>query len=139
MGISLNSSIKLNSQIEEVIMKILKYKLPVFLILAAFVIFLAGCSPETVEEPDDPEVQLSGEIVDGMREVSVEMSASGFNPDEIRVQEGEEIRLIFTTTDEAHEFVMDEFDINVPVEPGETAEVTFTADTIGGEYRSRFY
>ncbi len=113
-------------------MKISKYKLLVFLFLAALVIFFAGCSPDPVEEPDDPEVQFSGEIVDGMREVAVEVSESGFNPDEIRVQEGEEIRLIFTTTtDETHEFVMDEFDINVLIEPGETPDVTFTADTIG--------
>ena len=132
------------------------------LFIAILTLVAAGCAPEQPAETDEPEIpaadppvedpavddpeedplngedpdrELSGEMVDGVREIEIEASSFEFDPDEIVVEEGDDVRLIVTSADIAHvlEIDADEYDVSIRVEPGETEEVEFTADA-AGEY-----
>jgi cytochrome c oxidase subunit II len=89
-------------------------------------------APEPQPEPaPEPEVALSGTLVNGVREIEVVAYQFDFGPDPIRVQQGETVRLLLTTDDVAHGIGLSQFGINARVVAGETAEVTFVADTAG--------
>lgn len=83
------------------------------------------------EPAPEQEVELSGTLVDGVREIEVVAYQFGFDPDPIRVHQGETVRLLLTTDDVAHGIGLSEFSIDARVAPGETTEITFVADTAG--------
>ena len=60
---------------------------------------------------------------------------SFFAPDVIRVNQGDKVIVHVTnieqTRDELHGFAIDNYDINLVIDPGETKTVTFTADKSG--------
>ena len=63
------------------------------------------------------------------------MVRSHINPERITVNKGDEVTIYLTNLeraqDETHGFTVDQFDIHASLEPGETAEVKFTADIEG--------
>jgi nitrous-oxide reductase len=71
------------------------------------------------------------------RKVEVKMIAvrSFFSPDVIRVNKGDEVTVHITnieqTRDELHGFAINEYNINIVADPGETKSITFTADKAG--------
>jgi len=70
----------------------------------------------------------------GMRVINVEGENFSFIPNEIRVKVGEKVKVVFTSNDMTHDFVVDELNIRTPItQAGDTAEVEFSADT-PGEY-----
>lgn len=92
------------------------------------------------EESTHPHAVWSAEETDITREgnsVDVEMIAvrSYFAPNQVKVQQGDEVTFHVTnieqTRDELHGFAINEYDLNVVVDPGETKSVTFTADKPG--------
>jgi nitrous-oxide reductase len=60
---------------------------------------------------------------------------SHFTPDIIRVKQGETVHLHITNLEQAHDathgFALDQYNINLSLEPGEHADVTFVADEAG--------
>jgi nitrous-oxide reductase len=71
------------------------------------------------------------------RNVEVWMMAvrSFFAPDVIRVNRGDRVRIHITnieqTRDELHGLAINDYNINIVIDPGETKTVTFTADKSG--------
>ncbi len=73
----------------------------------------------------------------GANEVDVHMTAirSHFTPDIVRVKLGDTVRLHITNLEQAydatHGFALNSYNINLSLEPGEHADVTFKADKAG--------
>lgn len=71
------------------------------------------------------------------RKVEYKMMAvrSFFAPDVMQVNQGDEVTIHITnieqTRDELHGFAIDDYNINIVVDPGETKSVTFKADKAG--------
>jgi nitrous-oxide reductase len=61
---------------------------------------------------------------------------SFFAPDVVRVNRGDKVIVHITnieqTRDELHSFAVEDYNINVVIDPGETKTVTFTAEKSGG-------
>ena len=70
-------------------------------------------------------------------ELTVKMVAvrSSFEPNKVEVQQGDKVTIYLTnieqTTDELHGFGLNEHNINVVVDPGETKTIEFVADKTG--------
>ena len=63
-----------------------------------------------------------------------------FEPDEIVVRKGQKVTLILTSADVTHGFMLDAFNINVIVHPGEIVKITFVPDKTGEfEFRCSVY
>ncbi len=54
-----------------------------------------------------------------------------FEPDEIVVRKGQKVTLILTSADVTHGFMLDAFNINVIVHPGDYGRVTTFFETFG--------
>ncbi|MFO0745877.1 MAG: Sec-dependent nitrous-oxide reductase [Myxococcota bacterium] len=103
--------------------------------------------PEAIYKPDTDPMTGSPAVekTEGGKErvevkadgVHVYMSAirSHFTPDIIRVKQGDVVHLHLTNLEQAddatHGFALDSYNINLSLEPGEHADVTFTADASG--------
>lgn len=75
------------------------------------------------DEPSD--------VAEGARRIEVEATSFAFDPDEIRVESGEDIAIVLTSVDILHDFTIDELDAHVAADGGETEEGGFTADETG--------
>jgi len=88
-------------------------------------------NPEAVWTPEETRIERKGKTV----EVWMMAVRSFFAPDVIRVNRGDKVIIHVTnieqTRDELHGFAVDEYNINLVVDPGETKTVTFTADKRG--------
>ena len=63
--------------------------------------------------------------------IEISCQKSFYTPDVIRVKKGEPVVLILKTSDVAHGFAIDEFNIAKEVVPGEPLKIEFTPDKIG--------
>jgi nitrous-oxide reductase len=87
--------------------------------------------PNSVWTPEQTRIERNG------NEVKVYMLAvrSHFTPEKIEVNQGDKVTIYVTnieqTNDETHGLGIDEYDINVGIDPGETKTVEFTADKPG--------
>jgi len=63
----------------------------------------------------------------------IEITATrfAFSPGEITVKKGQPVVLVLKSADVAHGLRFRDFDVNVKVKPGGTAEVEFTPDKVG--------
>ena len=66
-----------------------------------------------------------------VREIRVRAFQFSFDPKEIRVKEGERVRLIITSEDVPHGFSLPDFGINEYLAPGKETIVEFTANKKG--------
>ncbi len=96
-----------------------------------------GWNPHTQTlDPRSPKVGQEGVTRDGNK-VLVNMTAirSHFTPEHVEVMEGDEVtwRIMAseTTQDATHGFCIGGYNINLSLEPGEFAEITFKADRAG--------
>jgi nitrous-oxide reductase len=87
--------------------------------------------PNSVWTPEQTRIERNGS------EVKVYMLAvrSHFTPEKIEVNQGDKVTIYVTnieqTNDETHGLGIDEYNINVGIDPGETKTVEFTADKPG--------
>lgn len=86
---------------------------------------------------DDDDGHMGGDhdeasdVAADARRVEVTASSFAFDPDEIRVNAGENIAIVLTSTDILHDFTIDELDAHVAADRGETEEGGFTAGEPG--------
>ena len=88
-------------------------------------------NPNAVWTPEETRVERKGNKV----EVWMIAVRSFFAPDVIRVNKGDEVVIHITnieqTRDELHGLAINNYDINIVADPGETKTVSFTADKSG--------
>lgn len=100
-----------------------------------------------------PEGSASGDSMvqgitseDGVTTVTMEAGAFYYSVEEIRVKQGDTVRIVMTSKDMMHDFTIDELDVKSEVaRAGETITVEFTADKVGefeyycsvGQHRSQ--
>lgn len=64
-------------------------------------------------------------------EITMEAKMMEFLPSQIKVNKGEKVRLIITSQDVTHRFIMQGYDINKELKQGEDVIIEFTADKEG--------
>ncbi len=88
-------------------------------------------NPDAIWAVEDTRVERRGRTV----EVWMLAVRSFFSPDVIRVNQGDRVIIHVTnieqTRDELHGLAINDYDINIVIDPGETKTVTFTADKSG--------
>jgi nitrous-oxide reductase len=88
-------------------------------------------NPNAVWEVEETRIERRGSMV----EVWMMAVRSFFAPDVIRVNQGDTVRVHVTnieqTRDELHGFAVNEYNVNLVIDPGETKTVTFVADRSG--------
>ena len=68
----------------------------------------------------------------GVQVVEVEGGAFYFKPNEIRVKQGDTVRIVFSNAGGQHDFTIDEFNVKTPLtQTGDTQEVEFVASQTG--------
>ena len=65
------------------------------------------------------------------RTIRIEASSFAYDPGEVRVNPGDRVTLELTSTDVVHGLSIDDYDISLVADPGQTARLTFTADKPG--------
>ena len=70
-------------------------------------------------------------VADGARRVDVTGTSFEFDPAQVTVEAGEDIAIALTSGDVLHDFVIDELDVHVAADRGETAEGGFRTDEPG--------
>jgi len=87
--------------------------------------------PEAIWDVEEARIERTGNMV----EVWMLAVRSFFAPDVIRVNLGDTVRVHITnieqTRDELHGFAVNEYNLNLVIDPGETKTVTFVADKPG--------
>jgi plastocyanin len=112
--------------------------------LLALGLVLAGCGgdddPARADHPmDGEEAHMGGRhggstpVAEGARRIDVAATSFAFDPDRITVTAGEDVALVLSSDDVLHDLTIDEIDVHVVAERGETAEGGLRADE-PGEY-----
>ena len=70
-------------------------------------------------------------VADGARRIEVDATSFEFDPDEITVTAGEDVAIVLRSDDLLHDFTIDEIDVHVAADRGETAEGGLRADEPG--------
>jgi len=78
-------------------------------------------------------LSLTAEQAPPVREIKMTAKKYEFNPAEVRVKQGERVRLLITATDRDHGIEIKELGIKVRLEEGKETSVEFTAEK-PGEY-----
>ena len=108
-------------------------------------VLLAGCGDSSSDSHGDDHMDSSpmtsgsmghgheenSPVAAGARRVEVTANDFAFDPHEIRVGVGEDIAIVLTSEDLAHDFTIDELDAHVSAGKGDTAEGGFRADEPG--------
>lgn len=118
-----------------------------FLIFFIPVLLLSGCNVQDesfvkaqkiieYNEHKYDDLEVSGELVDGVREIHVKAYQFFFTPDKIVVNKGERVRLIISAEDIPHGFeiegfAIEDYDIDTIIRPGFPLTLEFTADKTG--------
>ncbi len=88
-------------------------------------------NPKAIWDVNDAKVVRNGKNV----EVYMVAVRSTFTPQSIEVQKGDKVTIYLTnieqTTDELHGFGLNEYNLNIVVDPGETKTIEFVADHAG--------
>ncbi len=109
--------------------------LKVVIVLLLSTILLSACYRNEVDSKKEisgtETLQLSGNLIDGVRVVEVEAYKFGFSPENIVVQQGEKVKIVLSTKDVTHGILASDLNINVKVMPGQEAVAEFTADSKG--------
>lgn len=91
---------------------------------------LASCGDDDSTMADD----MPGEstpVADTARRIEVVAEDFTFEPDEITAEVGEDLAVVFASEDLRHDFTIDELDVHVVADRGETAEGGLRADEAG--------
>lgn len=65
------------------------------------------------------------------RTIKIEASSFAYDPGEVRVNPGDRVTLELTSMDVVHGLYIDDYDLSLIADPGQTARLTFTADKAG--------
>jgi heme/copper-type cytochrome/quinol oxidase subunit 2 len=120
--------------------------LTVFLVGGSFV-FLKNSISKTSSSLDTPPTPMTSNetenreratdedsMVAGQNTVTINVEGGNyyFKPNEIIVKKDEEVKIVFSSIDGFHDFIIDEFNVKTNITAGgKTAEVTFTPDKAG--------
>ncbi len=104
--------------------------------LAVFMaVILMACTSTTEQAAQKIEdfnaYGVSGEVVEGVREIGVEALKYEYNPPIIVVNSGERVKIKLNSSDAAHGFAVDEIGFDLKGEKGEVVEKEFTAPEPG--------
>lgn len=110
--------------------------------LAACSLLLAGCGADDHTAVEMPAMhghedkghghdETASVVAEGAREIAVTATDFAFDPDEIAAEAGEDLAIVLTSEDMVHDFVIDELDVHVAADRGETATGGVTADEPG--------
>jgi heme/copper-type cytochrome/quinol oxidase subunit 2 len=72
--------------------------------------------------------------VPGARQVGVSSTSFSFTPDEIHVRANDDVTIVLTAADIAHDFTIDELDVHVAASPGQTGRGGLHAPATSGRY-----
>ena len=89
-------------------------------LLVDFVALLVAFAPVPLPQPAPVE-----------RSFQVAASSYAFSPAEIRVNPGDRVTIALTSTDVVHGLYIDDYDLQISVDPGQTETLTFVADKAG--------
>lgn len=120
------------------------------ILLIALALILSGCASEDVMDDNsvqEDEDMMNDEVaqeestpVDDLNQdvssdvLQIELNALNFeySQEEIRVKVGQTVKIVLTSTDGFHDFVVDELNIaSSRINTGQTTEFTFTASEAG--------
>lgn len=73
----------------------------------------------------------AGDVAADARRIEMTAGSFEFNPAEIRVEAGEDIAIVLTSSDVLHDFIIDDLDAHVAADRGKTVEGGFRADAPG--------
>ena len=93
-------------------------------------------SMDSASDDDMHEMDGHGEstpVAEGARRIEVDSTSFEFDPEEITVTVGEDIAIVMSSDDVLHDFTIDEIDVHVAADRGETDEGGLRADE-PGEY-----
>ena len=93
------------------------------LVIPLFLFLLGGLLPAQ-----------QGSSETGVREIRMTAQKYRFDPQEIRVREGERVRLLITALDRKHGIRIKEFGVKTVLEKGKETVVEFVAERVG-EYK----
>lgn len=65
------------------------------------------------------------------RTIHVVASSFAYSPEQIRVNQGDLVTIELTSSDVVHGFYLDGYDLQFTADPGQTAQITFTAHQPG--------
>ena len=65
------------------------------------------------------------------RTFRIEAGQFAYSPSELNVNEGDTVNIQLVSTDVVHGLYVDDYDVSVEADPGQTTTVTFTADKPG--------
>lgn len=124
-----------------------------FLLLIVFSVTLVGCnlvsSPTTKETPEEsnttevtenevisatptPETSILESDNSDVKVFELDGGMFYFTPNEIKVKEGDTVKIVLNSVDGMHDWVVDEFNAKTEIaNTGETVEVEFVADKAG--------
>jgi heme/copper-type cytochrome/quinol oxidase subunit 2 len=109
--------------------------LKIIIVLLLSTILLSACYHNEVDAKKESSgtetLQLSGNVIDGVRVVEVEAYKFGFSPENIVVQQGEKVKIVLTTRDVTHGILASDLNINMKVVPGQKSVAEFFADSKG--------
>jgi heme/copper-type cytochrome/quinol oxidase subunit 2 len=94
-----------------------KYK---FLIVILFAALLVAFTPLPL-----PRTEPTHRII------HMDSSSFVFNPAEIKVNQGDQVTIKFSSSDVVHGLYLDGYDVEITTDPGQINELTFTADQAG--------
>lgn len=83
-----------------------------------FAVALTGCAspPSQGHRHEEPSA-----VVEGAREIQVRAAHLRFDPDELKVAAGEDVTIVLTAADVAHDFTVQQTDVHVGADAGQTA------------------
>ena len=87
-------------------------------------------SPIPVNKPEDTSLVVD----ENVKVIKIEGGSFYFKPNEIRIKKGETVKIVLTSMDMMHDFVVDELNVRTNIaKAGDTTEVTLTPE-IAGEF-----
>lgn len=110
-------------------------------ILALSLLFLfAACSTDAatnndntnLENQEDNTQEQTTLVETKAREIKIDAFNFGYSLQEIKIKKGEKIKIIMTSSDGFHDFIVDELNVaSEKINTGGTTEFEFTAETAG--------
>lgn len=102
----------------------------IILLMTVFLLIFGGCA-NSKQITDD--MQLTGMLVDGIREIEFEAYRYDWNEPVITVREGERVKIIAKSRDVAHGIAIPAVEFNLQIFPNQVTIGEFTAPA-QGEY-----
>lgn len=87
---------------------------------------------EDVMMEEDDAMEKDDAMMEGVVAIEMDGDDFSFSQEEIRVKQGDTVKITLNAIDMPHDWVVDELDARTAIaQPGETVEVEFVADEVG--------